>query len=309
MKTDEDRDAGAGAFVHLLVVAAVLVALVAGLGIAVPSVTRIVDTVRGVVTTLEPLLRSGGESAPTSHGRSAPARSAGASRRPHPAGPGTAAGSTRSRTSTANPLTAAVRADAQGIVRITGIAAACSVEQEGSGFVVSPDHVVTNAHVVQGLRAPRLQIAGAGTRYPARVVFYDPGIDIAVLDVPGLPARPLSISTAVAAPGTAVVAAGFPLGGPLRLSTGSVRAEGLEVGPAVGSATPRRRPVYELSVVVKPGNSGGPLLTSDGHVVGIVFARGGTRTPTGFAITSGAAFADVRGALAATRPVSTGTCG
>ena len=305
MDTEDDRDRGATGPVHLLVVAAVLVALVAGAAVAGPCFTRIVDTVRRTVVALEPLFRPGGSATPPAGATSAPSRAA---RGHHGAAPGTPTASAGSRTSTANPLTAAVRADAGSIVRVTGIAAACSQEQEGSGFVVSASHVVTNAHVVQGLRVARVQIAGAGRRYPARVVFYDPTIDLALLDVPGLPARPLPISTGSTAPGTGVVAAGFPLGGPLRLSTGTVQAEGLEAGPAVGSVPPRRRPIYQLSVVVKPGNSGGPLLTSDGQVVGVVFARGGTRTPTGFAITAATAFDDVRAALTATRPVNAGTC-
>jgi S1-C subfamily serine protease len=163
--------------------------------------------------------------------------------------------------------------------------------------------------VVHGLRSPRVQITGTGSHYVARVVFYDPRIDLALLDVPGLPARPLQVSTVTLDAGSAAVAAGFPEGGPFTLSTGSVQAEGLDAGPAVGTATPRRRPVYQLSMSVKPGDSGGPLLARDGWVAGVVFARGSSRTPTGFAITSAAALDDVRAALTATRPVSTGSCG
>jgi S1-C subfamily serine protease len=201
-----------------------------------------------------------------------------------------------------------VRSDAGSIVRIVGIAPACSLEQEGSGFVVSLHHVVTSAHVVRGLPSPRVQIAGTGDRYPAHVVFYDPRIDLAVLDVPGLPARPLPISAVPLPPGAAAVAAGFPLDGPFTLTAGHVQSQQLDAGPAVGAVRPRQRAVYQLAVVVRPGNSGGPLLTPDGQVAGIVFARGSSRTPVGFAITSPAVAAEVRPALDATRPVGTGSC-
>jgi S1-C subfamily serine protease len=306
------RDSGHAGLVHLAVIAAVLVGVLAGFAVAVPYATRVATLVRETVTAF---LKAGAreESAPP-HGstsgsphirapRHAPSRPGG-SAGSRSTGPGTATSSTTST----NPITAAVRADVQGIVRIVGVAPACSLEQEGSGFVVSLDHVLTNAHVVHGLHAPRVQIGGAGYRYAAHVVFYDPSIDLAVLDVPGLPARPLPISTVTLPTRTAAVAAGFPLNGPFTLSTGHVQGHGLDVGPPVGTARPRQRPVYQLSVLVRPGNSGGPLLTADGRVAGVVFARGSTRTPTGFAITSEAALAAARSALAATRPVSTGSC-
>ena len=236
---------------------------------------------------------------PASTARPAPPR-----HRPVPKG----LSSQRSSAPVTSAITAAVRADADGIVRVTGVAAACSVEQEGSGFVVSTEHVVTNAHVVQGLRFPRVQVAGVGGRYRARVVLYDPGVDLAVLDVPGLPARPLPVEKDGVRRGSLAVVAGFPLNGPLTLSPGRVQAEALDAGPQVGITKPRPRPVYQLSAAVKPGNSGGPLLAPDGDVVGVVFARS-TRGPrSGFAIVSSAVLGVVAKAVDATTPVSTGRC-
>ena len=310
------RDAGSVRLAHVVVGAAAVVGVLTGFATAVPYATRIATTVRGAVVALAPL-RAGTASTPDGTPAEGSA-SAPAGRRHAPSGPSGAADSTagttgtgaRSRTTAGkNPITAAVRADAQGVVRVTGVAPACSLEQEGSGFVVSPDHVLTNAHVVHGLRYPRVQIGGSGYRYPGRVVFYDPGVDLAVLDVPGLPARPLPISQVPMPTGKRAVAAGFPLDGPLTLSTGTIQRQGMDAGPPVGGAPARGRPVYQLSIVVRPGNSGGPLLASDGRVVGVVFARGSTRTPIGFAITSEAALADVQPGLTASRRVSTGACG
>jgi S1-C subfamily serine protease len=193
-------------------------------------------------------------------------------------------------------------------VRVVGVAAACSVEQEGSGFVASAEHVVTNAHVVQGLRSPRVQVGGVGPRYGAHVVLYDPSIDVAVLDVPGLPAPPLSVATAPLAGGALVAAAGFPLGGPFTLTAGRVLAAATQAGPRVGATPARARPVYEVSAPVKPGNSGGPLLTPDGRVAGLVFARSTSPARAGFAIAAGAVLDAVRNSLNATTAVSSGHC-
>jgi S1-C subfamily serine protease len=202
----------------------------------------------------------------------------------------------------------AVRADAAGIVRVAGIAAACSVEQEGSGFVVSAEHVVTNAHVVQGLRSPRVQVGGVGARYGAHVVLYDPAIDVAVLDAPGLQAPALSVATGPLTDGSLVAAAGFPLGGPFTVTAGRVLAAATQAGPRVGATPPRPRPVYEISAAVKPGNSGGPLLAPDGRVAGLVFARSTSPVRAGFAIAASAVLDAVRGSLRATAAVPNGHC-
>src|SRR4029077_8932379 len=81
---------------------------------------------------------------------------------------------------------AAVRRDAASIVKVIGTASSCLRRIEGSGFVISPGHVLTNAHVVAGVNQAQQAVAPDGTRFTARVVFFDPEADIAILDVPGL---------------------------------------------------------------------------------------------------------------------------
>jgi S1-C subfamily serine protease len=252
----------------------------------------------GFVEEPVPPSSTGSSSSPTS-AAGTPTRSPGPTGRP--------SGPARTTSSDA-ALTPAVRGDVRGIVRVVGVAAACSVEQEGSGFVVAPDHVVTNAHVVQGLRSPRVQVGGTGNRYRAQVVLFDPGIDVALLDVPGLPAASLPASRAPLPTGALVVAAGFPLGGPFTLTPGRVVTQATQAGPKVGTAPARPRPIYEISATVKPGNSGGPLLTPDGRVAGLVFARSTTPVRAGFAISAPAVLDAVNGALHATDPVPTGHC-
>ncbi len=76
-------------------------------------------------------------------------------------------------------------------MKIVGVATSCSLQIEGSGFVISPGHVLTNAHVVAGVKQGLYVYATNSKSYNARVVLFDPMRDIAVLDVPGLTARPL----------------------------------------------------------------------------------------------------------------------
>ena len=84
-----------------------------------------------------------------------------------------------------------IRAARDSIVKITGTAPSCSRQLEGSGFVYAPRHVMTNAHVVAGVRNPVVRVGGVGARYQARVIVFDPNRDLAVLYVPDLPAPAL----------------------------------------------------------------------------------------------------------------------
>ena len=110
----------------------------------------------------------------------------------------------------------------QSVVRVTGVAVACRRGQEGSGWVVAPGKVVTNAHVVAGMREAAVQVAGVGREYPAQIVVFDPERDLAVLAVEGLTAAPLSLGGSLRS-GDESVVAGFPLDGPYRLDPARVR--------------------------------------------------------------------------------------
>jgi S1-C subfamily serine protease len=193
------------------------------------------------------------------------------------------------------------------IVKITGQASSCNREQEGSGWVVAPERVVTNAHVVAGTTSEHVRIQGAGRFYDARVVVFDPKRDLAVLSVPGLRA-PTSRQGPDLNRADGAVVAGFPLNGPYRLDAARVRdvlrATGADIygTPGVG------RQVYSLYARVQPGNSGGPLLSSSGDVVGIVFARSLDDDKTGYALTLDEARPILDIASSSTTPVSTGEC-
>jgi S1-C subfamily serine protease len=193
------------------------------------------------------------------------------------------------------------------IVKITGEASSCNREQEGSGWVVAPERVVTNAHVVAGTTSERVRIQGVGRFYDARVVVFDPKRDLAVLSVPGLRA-PTSRQGPDLRRADGAVVAGFPLNGPYRLDSARVRdvlkATGADIygTPGVG------RQVYSLYARVQPGNSGGPLLSPSGDVVGIVFARSLDDDKTGYALTLDEARPILDIASSSSTPVSTGEC-
>ena len=200
-----------------------------------------------------------------------------------------------------------VAAAGASVVKITGLAAACNRGQEGSGWVVSPGRVVTNAHVVAGMAAPRVRVQGTGRSYDSRVVVFDPRRDLAVLDVRGLRAPALREGDQLGR-GDGAVVAGFPLDGPYRLDPARVRtvlsARGSDIYGAPGTV----REVYSLYARVEPGNSGGPLLSRDGRVVGIVFAKSLDDVSTGYALTLDEAAPVLEAARVATAPVGTGGC-
>ena len=193
------------------------------------------------------------------------------------------------------------------IVKITGVASSCNREQEGSGWVVSPEKVVTNAHVVAGTTSERVRIQGVGRFYDARVVVFDPRRDLAVLSVPGLPAPASTPGPELKRSGGAVVA-GFPLNGPYRRDPARVRDVLTATGADIYGSPGVVREVYSLYARVQPGNSGGPLLSPTGAVVGIVFARSLDDDKTGYALTLDEARPVLNAANGAFSPVSTGGC-
>ena len=201
----------------------------------------------------------------------------------------------------------AIRAARRGIVKITGEATSCGRGQEGSGAIVAPQRVVTNAHVVAGVRAPRVQIGGTGRRYQARVVAFDAKRDLAVLSVPGLRTRPLALGDDLGRGDSAVVA-GFPNDGPFRATAARVRSIVKASGEDIYGQPGAVRQVYSLYVQVEPGNSGGPVLNTRGEVVGVVFAKSLDDSNTGYALTLKESRSVIRAGAALDAPVSTGGC-
>ncbi|BDH59467.1 MarP family serine protease [Tsukamurella sp. PLM1] len=201
----------------------------------------------------------------------------------------------------------AVQRVRSSVVRIDGQAPSCSRALEGSGFVSTPGRVVTNAHVVAGTRS--VQVTVDGTRkYSAQVVYFDPQTDVAVLNVPGLQAKPLPIVFNGAKPGDPGFVLGYPGGGPLTLSSSRVRSQQTLEGRNIYRDAQVRRDVYLLRGQVRPGNSGGPMFDREGNVVGVIFGVAVDDADTAFALTAKQVEPALKAGTTATAGVSTGDC-
>jgi S1-C subfamily serine protease len=197
-----------------------------------------------------------------------------------------------------------VQAASSSVVRVQGVAPSCQRSIEGSGFVISPDHILTNAHVVAGVTSHQSVTTDTGSTLPATVVFYDPQVDVAGLDL--TPQR----FAASANPGDNAVVAGYPLDATsLHLVPARIGGVQNAQGPNIYQTSTVTRQIYEIRAVVKSGNSGGPLLSSSGTVDGVVFAAAVGVSDTGFALTAAEVSADASAGAQLTAPMSTGACG
>lgn len=201
-----------------------------------------------------------------------------------------------------------VRASFGSLVKVQGVAEACSSIVDGSGFVYAPDRVMTNAHVVAGMDEPFVQIRGTGEAYKARVVYIDTSVDVAVLYVPGLDAPTVDFAAREAKRGDDAVVAGFPGGGRLTATAARVRGIITARGTDIYDRGKVVREVYAIRGEVVPGNSGGPLLSPQGEVYGVVFAAAVGDSTTGYALTAQQVEAAAKAGRTATEPVFTGSC-
>lgn len=203
-------------------------------------------------------------------------------------------------------VTQQVDAARDSVVQVTGETPECRAAVSGSGFVVAPGRVLTNAHVVAGVKDPLVRVRQSEPGLPATVVYFDPEVDVAVLLVPGLASPPLPLATEPAQSGDPAVVAGFPQSGPYRTEPARIRTEVTAMGDDIYGEAGVEREVYALRGTVLPGNSGGPLLRPDGKVLGLVFGADEQAQETGYALTAG----ELSSALSASgdRRVSTGSC-
>jgi S1-C subfamily serine protease len=201
----------------------------------------------------------------------------------------------------------AITAATESLVKVTGVATECHRGQEGSGWVVSPGRVVTNAHVVAGVNVVSVRVKGSGPALRGSVVVFDPTRDLAVIAVPDLAAPALPLGTELGRGDPAVVA-GFPLDGPLRLDAARVRQVLTATGQDIYGHPGVSREIYSVFARVEPGNSGGPLLSESGQVVGVVFAKSLDDDQTGYALTLDEAAPVLQAAATASSRVDTGSC-
>jgi type IV secretory pathway VirB2 component (pilin) len=187
------------------------------------------------------------------------------------------------------------------VVRV--LSTACGLGIEGSGWVVRPDLIVTNAHVIAGADDTTVTTLG-GVELDATAVYYQPEDDLALLKVDAhLPVLPTSSERE---PGAPAAVLGYPENGPYEMTPARIGDTRDTLSEDSYGHGPIQRTITALGGDVRSGNSGGPLLDARGRVVGVVFAAT-TRGPAGgFAVP----VEQVREAIhhVAAGPVSTGAC-
>lgn len=192
------------------------------------------------------------------------------------------------------------------VLKVRGTASSCSRALEGTGFVVAPQRVVTNAHVVAGTDETSVETSQG--RLAARVVYFDPEVDLAVLAVPRLQAQPLSLGIDPAKPGDNAIVLGYPLDGPYTATAARIRNEITLQGPDIYDAHTVRRDVFMVRAQVRSGNSGGPLVDPSGIVIGVVFGASVEDADTGFSLTAKQVRPVIQEASTLSTRVSTGSC-
>ncbi|MFI5507206.1 MarP family serine protease [Mycobacterium sp. NPDC051804] len=200
---------------------------------------------------------------------------------------------------------AVVAAAAHSVVKVMSSSFACRKVLEGSGFVIGPNRVMSNAHVVAG--ADSFNVSVDGHDHEATVVAFDPNADISILDVPGLQAPPLDFAHGTALKGTDAVVLGYPGGGPFVAYPARIREVIELTGPDIYRSTSVRREVYTIRGKVGQGDSGGPLIDVEGRVLGMNFGSAVDDPETGFVLTTNQVFPHAVGSTG-TEPVPTGAC-
>lgn len=176
---------------------------------------------------------------------------------------------------------------------------------EGTGFVVAPQRVMTNAHVVAGSTGVTVEVDG--TPYDATVVSFDPNHDVSLLAVPNLPSEPLTFVDQPAPSGTDAIVLGYPGGGVFTATPARIR-EIIELsGPDIYQTTTVNREVYTIRGTVRQGNSGGPLIDQSGRVLGVVFGAAVDDDDTGFVLTANEVSRQLA-KIGDSQPVNTETC-
>ena len=181
----------------------------------------------------------------------------------------------------------------------------CGRGVEGTGFLISDDRLMTNAHVVAGVSDPEVVVGDE--EVDASVVYYNEDLDVAVLSVEGVD-RPHLRFDLDAASGDRGAVLGYPQDGPYDVQPVRIRAEQRLRSPDIYGQGSVLREVYSLRGTIRPGNSGGPMVSSKGDVTGVVFAASVTDPDTGYALTSSQVREAAADGLTATAEVDTGDC-
>jgi S1-C subfamily serine protease len=197
-----------------------------------------------------------------------------------------------------------VQAAAASVLKVRG-ENSCNRGVEGTGFLYAPNRLMTNAHVVAGVRDPAVIVDDQ--EVPARVVYYNEDLDVAVLAVDGLDRPFLRFDTGGEEREPAAVL-GYPQDGPYDVQAARIRGKQRLRSPDIYGDGTVIREVFSLRSLVRPGNSGGPLVSDDGKVLGVIFAASVTDGDTGYALTAQQVRESAAQGATSDREVSTGRC-
>jgi S1-C subfamily serine protease len=197
-----------------------------------------------------------------------------------------------------------VRAARASVLKIRG-ENECGRGVEGTGFVYSPNRIMTNAHVVAGVDDPTVLVGDR--EVGGRVVHYDPDLDVAVLAVDSLGRPFLQFDKTGEARDDAAVL-GYPNDGPYNVQAARIRSKQRLRSPDIYGSGSVIREVFSLRALVRPGNSGGPLLSEDGDVLGVIFAASVTDRDTGYALTAEQVSESAATGITSNARVDTGGC-
>ena len=196
-----------------------------------------------------------------------------------------------------------VRAAEASVLKVRG-ENSCNRGVEGTGFLYSPTRLMTNAHVVAGVTDPVVVVEDQ--EVPATVVYYDEDLDVAVLAVDGVD-RPF-LPFGGGKEGQAAAVLGYPEDGPYDVQAARIRGEQRLRSPDIYGEGTVIREVYSIRSLVRPGNSGGPLVSGAGRVLGVIFAASVTDDDTGYALTADQVKEPAARGVTSDREVSTGSC-
>lgn len=197
-----------------------------------------------------------------------------------------------------------VQRAAASVVKIRG-GNSCGRGVEGSGFIYAQNRLMTNAHVVAGVDDPEVVIGDS--TLSADVVYYNPDVDVAVLAFDSGDTDTLQLDRSAGA-GTGVAILGYPEDGPYDVQPGRIRSQQRLRSPDIYGNGTVIRDVYSLRGLIRPGNSGGPIVSSAGEVVGVVFAASVNDHDTGYALTADQVSKAAAAGLTSSDSVSTGDC-
>lgn len=193
---------------------------------------------------------------------------------------------------------------APSVLRV--VADGCNQRASGSSFVIAPEYLVTNAHVVVGASTVIVQTSGGS--FEATPVFIDLQLDVAVLFANGVDAPPLAFARSEPLRGALGATVGYPGGGKETVEPATVAATYFATGLDVTGTARVTRRIIELRARVIPGDSGGPFVLEDGTVGGVVFAESKVDPAVGYALSPLEVSARIFGAVGRTQAVATGPC-